>query len=147
MYAGTDKLNYAVNNLVPIYGMTSPGITLQYLTENDKDYLCTRISYKLNLRGPSLTIQTACSTALYSLHLACESLLNGECDMALAGGASISIPVKQGYFYSEGGFFLLTATVALSTPRRKELSLAMAWESLPSNALKMLLPMAIAFTR
>ena len=64
---------------------------------NDKDYLCTRVSYKLNLRGPSLSVQTACSTSLVSVHLACQSLLNGECDMALAGGITVRVPQGVGY--------------------------------------------------
>ncbi|QSJ14565.1 acyltransferase domain-containing protein [Nostoc sp. UHCC 0702] len=68
----------------------------------DKDYLSTRVSYKLNLQGPSYTIQTACSTSLVAVHLACQNLLNGECDMALAGGVSISALRKHGYFYKEG---------------------------------------------
>ncbi|HEY9799814.1 MAG TPA: beta-ketoacyl synthase N-terminal-like domain-containing protein [Leptolyngbyaceae cyanobacterium] len=68
----------------------------------DKDYLSTRVSYKLNLQGPSYTIQTACSTSLVAVHLACQSLLNGECEMALAGGVSISASRKNGYLYKEG---------------------------------------------
>lgn len=70
---------------------------------NDKDFLSTRVSYKLNLTGPSIAVQTACSTSLVAVHLACQSLLNYECDMALAGGASISLPQKSGYLYHEGG--------------------------------------------
>ena len=70
---------------------------------NDKDYLATRTSYKLNLKGPSISVQTSCSTALVAVHLACQSLLNGECDMALGGGVSISIPQKRGYMYRRGG--------------------------------------------
>ncbi|BAT56841.1 beta-ketoacyl synthase (plasmid) [Nostoc sp. NIES-3756] len=69
----------------------------------DKDYLTTRVSYKLNLTGPSYTIQTACSTSLVAIHLACQSLLSGECDLALSGGVRINVRSKQGYLYQEGG--------------------------------------------
>ncbi|MHB8595762.1 MAG: type I polyketide synthase [Ktedonobacteraceae bacterium] len=70
---------------------------------NDSHFLATRVSYKLNLRGPSLTVQTACSSSLTAIHLACQSLLIGECDLALAGGVSITVPQKAGYIYHEGG--------------------------------------------
>lgn len=69
---------------------------------NDKDFLATRISYKLNLRGPSLTLQTACSTSLVAVHYACESLYGGECDLALAGAVSVSTGSVSGYLYQEG---------------------------------------------
>lgn len=68
----------------------------------DKDFLSTRTSYKLNLTGPSYTVQTACSTSLVAVHLACQSLLNGECNVALAGGVSISASRKEGYFSKQG---------------------------------------------
>ena len=71
-------------------------------TGNDKDVLATRVSYQLDLRGPSLTVQTACSTSLVAVHQACQSLLNCECDMALAGGVTIEIPHGHGYLYREG---------------------------------------------
>src|SRR5208283_628893 len=71
-------------------------------TGNDKDVLATRVSYQLNLHGPSVSVQTACSTSLVATHLACQSLLNHECDMALAGGVTIEIPHGQGYQYRPG---------------------------------------------
>ena len=68
-------------------------------------FLATFISFKLDLRGPSLTVHTACSTSLVTLHLACEALRNGECDMALSGAASVDLPVGQGYVYVDDGIF------------------------------------------
>jgi acyl transferase domain-containing protein/acyl carrier protein len=73
------------------------------LIGNDKDFLSTRISYKLNLKGPSLTVQTACSTSLVALHLARQSLLSLETDMVLAGAVSVRVPHRAGYFYDGGG--------------------------------------------
>ncbi|HEU4535659.1 MAG TPA: polyketide synthase, partial [Polyangiaceae bacterium] len=68
----------------------------------DKDFLTTRVSYKLNLEGPSVAVQTACSTSLVAVHLACQALLNGECELALAGGVSVGVPQNVGYLYQEG---------------------------------------------
>ena len=72
---------------------------------NDLNYLSTLVSYQLNLKGPSLMVQTACSTGLVTIHIASQSLLNGECDMALAGAVNIKGPQKVGYVYQEGGIF------------------------------------------
>ncbi|HZF07470.1 MAG TPA: SDR family NAD(P)-dependent oxidoreductase, partial [Thermoanaerobaculia bacterium] len=87
--------------------LTSPGREtvggLQLLIGNDKDFLPTRVSYKLELEGPSLAVQTACSSSLVAVHLACQNLLLGACDMALAGGVSIAVPQGAGYLYEEGG--------------------------------------------
>ena len=69
----------------------------------DPDYVATLTSYKLGLRGPSLTVHTACSTSLVTLHLACEALRAGDCDTALAGGVHVPLPVGRGYLYVEGG--------------------------------------------
>ncbi|MFD1326102.1 type I polyketide synthase, partial [Micromonospora sonneratiae] len=71
--------------------------------ENDVDYLTPKISYYLDLTGPSLPVSTACSTSLVAVHLACQALRTFECDAALAGGVSISPPVRRGYLYLEGG--------------------------------------------
>jgi FkbH-like protein len=75
------------------------------LTElgNDKDYLATRVSFLLNLRGPAMTVQTACSTSLVAIAQACQSLVSGQCDMALAGGSTLKLPQNRGYLYTEGG--------------------------------------------
>lgn len=78
------------------------GMFLLRHTGNDKDFLTTRVSYLLNLQGPSVGVQTACSTSLVAVHVACQSLLSRECDMALAGGVSIDLPHGRGYRYAEG---------------------------------------------
>ncbi|BFH14940.1 non-ribosomal peptide synthetase [Paenibacillus melissococcoides] len=69
---------------------------------NDTYTVSTRISHKLNLKGPAISLQTACSTSLVAVHVACQSILSGDCDLALAGGASIVLPHKSGYLYQEG---------------------------------------------
>jgi acyl transferase domain-containing protein len=75
------------------------------LIGNDKDYLATRVSYKLNLKGPSISIQTACSTSLVAVCQACQSLLDHQCDIALAGGITVRAPHKTGYFYQKEGIY------------------------------------------
>ncbi|MFC3320520.1 amino acid adenylation domain-containing protein [Mesorhizobium cantuariense] len=75
---------------------------LQIRILNGHDFTATRIAYKLNLRGPCVSVQTACSTSLVAVHLACQSLRSNECDMALAGGASISLPHGKGYLHQKG---------------------------------------------
>jgi phthiocerol/phenolphthiocerol synthesis type-I polyketide synthase E len=103
VYGGSSFNTYLLNNLYPNrYFLESVG-NYQILISNDKDFLTTWVSYKLDLHGPSVAIQTACSTSLVAVHLACQGLLNGECDIALAGGVSVGVPEKEGYFYHEGG--------------------------------------------
>ena len=76
---------------------------LQRLISRDRDYLASQIAHKLNLRGPCFTVQTACSTSLVAVHLACQSVLDGSAEVALAGGATIRLPQRAGYRYEEGG--------------------------------------------
>ena len=115
--AGYDPDSY--NGLIGLYAGAADSIQwrARILTAEDcdfdmfsrslygnKDFLATRISYKLNLKGPSSSIYTACSTSLVAVHMACRSLLNGECHMAAAGGVTVSVPPKSGYLYEEGMF-------------------------------------------
>ncbi|HXF27576.1 MAG TPA: SDR family NAD(P)-dependent oxidoreductase, partial [Bryobacteraceae bacterium] len=103
VYAGSGMNSYLIFNLLPNRQlMDSAGLFLIRQTGNDKDVLATRVSYQLNLTGPSMTVQTACSTSLVAVHMACQSLLAHECDMALAGGVTIEIPHGNGYLYREG---------------------------------------------
>ncbi len=80
----------------------STGMFLLRHTGNDKDFLSTRVSHVFDLRGPSINMQTACSTSLVAVHYACQALLNGECDMALAGGVTIELPHGRGYIFEDG---------------------------------------------
>lgn len=102
VYAGASTSTYILNIYSDPKLVASAG-GMQIEIGNDKDYLATRISFKLNLRGPSITIQTGCSTSLVAVHIACQALRDHECDMALAGGVSISSYQPSGYVYQEGG--------------------------------------------
>ncbi len=109
VYAGSRISEYMLFNQTPPdlagLGDDSPITNFQRLVGNDKDYLATRTSFKLNLTGPSLTVQTACSTSLVAVHLACEGLINGETDLALAGGIAVRVPQRAGYLHTEGMIF------------------------------------------
>jgi len=103
VYGGSAAGTYFIHNVLtnPEVMATAGGMQVKLL--NDKDFLTTHVSYKLNLRGPSVAIQTACSTSLVAVHIACQALLDGECDMALAGGTGVSFPHRTGSLYQEGG--------------------------------------------
>ncbi|MDF5715349.1 MAG: SDR family oxidoreductase [Rhizonema sp. NSF051] len=103
VYAGAGLNVYLMRNLASNLNQVQSVGDLQISIGNDKDYVPTRVSYKLNLTGPSVNVNTACSTSLVALQMACQSLLNYQCDMALAGGVSIYVPQKEGYLYHEGG--------------------------------------------
>lgn len=92
-------------HMAHVLNQRGPGalLDLEVTLGNDKDQLATRTSYKLHLTGPSVTVQTACSSSMTALHLACQALLTGECDMALAGGVALRIPAIQGYLYQAEG--------------------------------------------
>jgi len=102
VFAGSGPNSYLINNLLSDPELIEKeGIFLLRHTGNDKDVLATRVSYQMNLRGPSVNVQTACSTSLVAVHLACQSLLHHDCDMALAGAVSIEIPHAIGYHYRQ----------------------------------------------
>ncbi|HEU0016712.1 MAG TPA: type I polyketide synthase, partial [Longimicrobium sp.] len=103
VYAGAGSSGYTEQHLLPNAALMASIGGLQANLAGGKDFLATRTSYKLDLRGPSVNVQTACSTSLVAVHLAVQSLLGGESDLALAGGASVLIPQDSGYMYSPGG--------------------------------------------
>jgi phthiocerol/phenolphthiocerol synthesis type-I polyketide synthase E len=101
IFGGVGPNTYFQNNLVTRPELLRTLGRYAVLIGSEREYAVTRVSFKLNLTGPSFSVNTACSTSAVAIHLACQSLLNGECDMALAGGARIVFPF--GYMYEEGG--------------------------------------------
>lgn len=103
VYAGMSGSTYYINNLLPRQDVVNSASMLAVTIGNEKDFLATRAAYKLNLKGPAININTACSTSLVAVCQACQSLLNFQCDLALAGGVSVCFPQQRAYFYQEGG--------------------------------------------
>jgi phthiocerol/phenolphthiocerol synthesis type-I polyketide synthase E len=101
VYAGSDVSTYLLFYLLPVLTRL-PHTLLQLLMANDKDHLPQRVSYKLGLTGPSIAVQTNCSSSLVAVHVAAQALRARECDVALAGGVSITLPQRAGYVYQEG---------------------------------------------
>ncbi|QSQ19870.1 acyltransferase domain-containing protein [Pyxidicoccus parkwayensis] len=102
VYAGATLSTYLLNNVLPNMERRSSDLMESALGTN-VDFLATRIAYKLNLTGPAMTVQTACSTSLTAVHLACQALLAGECNLALAGGTAVRSPQIQAYRTQQGG--------------------------------------------
>jgi len=102
VYAGAGWSSYLLFNLASHRGLLDSEAGHQVLLGNEKDNLTTRVSYKLDFRGPSVAVQTGCSSSLVAIALACQSLLEYQCDLALAGGVSVTVP-QHGYLYREAG--------------------------------------------
>lgn len=102
IYAGCGINNYLLKNLISTSPQMESVVNPMVFFGNDKDFLTTRVSYKLNLTGPSICIQTACSTSLVAVQLASQGLLTYQCDMALAGAVSLQTPRMKGYLYTKG---------------------------------------------
>jgi amino acid adenylation domain-containing protein len=108
IYGGAAPSTYLLNNICQNSELAAGRLVesaswLQAFIGNSGDFLATRVAYKLNLTGPAINVQTACSTSLVAVHMACQSLLTGECDIALAGG--VSLQKKVGHLYQEGMIF------------------------------------------
>ena len=103
VFAGATISTYLIRNIARNQLVMAAADPLQLNIANGSDFLTTRISYKLNLKGSSHTIQSACSTSLVAVHCGCRSLLDMECDMVLAGGVSINLNFQHGYRYQDGG--------------------------------------------
>jgi len=102
VFAGAGENTYYLQHLLSRRDVTDIVGLLTMMTSKQNDYLTTRVAYKLDLKGPALNIQTACSTALVAVCSAVQSLLSYQCDMALAGGVSIALPQRRGYLWQEG---------------------------------------------
>jgi amino acid adenylation domain-containing protein len=105
VFAGMGNNTYYQHNVLSNKEIVDRIGSFLNMTWNEKDYIATRVAYEFNLTGPALSIHTGCSTSLVAITLACESLWNKSCDMALAGGAAITSPVNSGQRYEEGAIY------------------------------------------
>lgn len=102
VFAGASTPTYLLDNILSNESVAKTEGPMKIITGNDKDYVASRISYKLNLQGPSINVQSACATSLLAVHLACQNLLSGESNIALAGGVCVRSNQMTGYVYREG---------------------------------------------
>lgn len=105
VYAGTGVNSYYTNNILPNKDIIEEIGGFQLTSINDKDYIAPRASYHLNLKGPSVSVHSACSTSLLAIAQAVQALRNGDCNIAIAGGVSITAPINSGHLYEEGAIF------------------------------------------
>lgn len=103
VFGGVARNTYHLFNAEVYRSLLTSGAVYEATIGSDKDFVATRVAFKLDLRGPCMNVQTACSSSGVAIHLACQSLLAGECDVALAGGARVRVPLQAGYPYVEGG--------------------------------------------
>ncbi|MCW2121111.1 polyketide synthase [Flavobacterium sp. 7A] len=102
VYAGVGTNTYYKKNILPNAAILDQIGYLQAETVNEKDYIASRTAYQLDLKGPAVSIQSACSTSLLAIAQAVEAIRNGHCDLALAGGSNITAPINSGHLYQEG---------------------------------------------
>ncbi len=105
VYAGMGNNTYFTRNVIGHPELIEQVGDFQVMTGNEKDYIATRLAFEFDLRGPALSIHTACSTSLVAIAQAAKALRDGECDMALAGGIAITVPINSGITYNEGGMY------------------------------------------
>ena len=105
VYAGCGNNTYYLNNVLPNQAVVEQIGAFQAMTVNEKDYIASRTAYQLDLKGPAVSVYSACSTSLLAITQAVESIRKGQCELALAGGASVTAPVESGHLYQEGAMF------------------------------------------
>ncbi len=103
VFAGVARNSYLLHNLASHPELRRDAGEYRLLFGNEKDYPATRVAYKLDLKGPAINVQTACSSSGVAVHLACQGLLTGDVDMALVGGCRVQVPIRTGYRYVPGG--------------------------------------------
>ncbi|WP_439380777.1 type I polyketide synthase [Amycolatopsis lexingtonensis] len=108
VYASVSQNAYLLSHILKTPGALDHTSPQEFLLATEKDMLAARVSYHLDLRGPSLSVQASCSSSLVSVHMACQALLAGECEMALAGGVTVHVPQYEGYRYTTGSVFSST---------------------------------------
>jgi len=102
VFAGSGNNTYYLNNVISNKELVDRAGSFQVMTLNEKDYVASRTAYELNLKGPAVSVYSACSTSLLAIAQAVESLRKGQCDVALAGGVAITVPIKSGHIYQDG---------------------------------------------
>lgn len=103
VYAGANLSSYMIRNLYTNPGLVERLGSFKIMLANGQDFLATKVSHKLNLKGPSVNVNTLCSSSMVAVHFACQNLLNYGCDIALAGGVSFQVSRNEAFFYQEGG--------------------------------------------